>query len=136
MLGDDLRFETYQQWKQYVCNKFINYRTEELMEFSRYLNYEKRSTRPIHTYLEIVVPIVLSIMFTKTFEQACNIYYDLSKVSSLVIILLFFFVLLFILLLSLSIIKMMYPIFDNNIDENFYADYKEIIDDVIKERVV
>lgn len=90
MLGDDLRFETYQQWKQYVCNKFINYRTEELMEFSRYLNYEKRSTRPM----------------------------------------------LFILLLSFSIIKMMYPIFDNNIDENFYADYKEIIDDVIKERVV
>lgn len=78
-LNEELKFETYQQWKQYVCNKYQNYNIDELIEFSRYLNQMIRNLKPSHEYSSIVASALTSVIFTVTFNWVFNTYKDFSN---------------------------------------------------------
>lgn len=41
-LNNDLKFEKYQQWNDYICNKYRNYSKGDLIEFSKYLNLKMK----------------------------------------------------------------------------------------------
>lgn len=132
-LNDDLMFETYQKWKQYVYNKYSNYSREQLMEFSRYLNYEIRNERPFRKYWDIMLPITISLVFTKIFDIGLALYVESVENPSMLNILL---------LLCLEVIGVIFlinifrPLFDDNIKENLFIDYKEIVDEIIEEKTV
>lgn len=134
-LHKDLRFDTYQQWKHYVCDKYSNYRNEELMEFSRYLNYERRLTISLNKYLEMIMPILISLLFANSFGEVCNKYFEIIKNTNLLyMVLLSCLGMVVIIFLIYQLIKTFYPMLENNIDENFYADYKEIIDEIVERK--
>lgn len=131
-LQDNLKFDTYRQWKRYVNNKYFNLSKEQLVEFSRYLNCEIRNISSFRKYWDIITPILLSILFAKICEAIISIYSEFlgTQIEIMLLITLLLEVLI-IMILTPIIIKMMYPFFDSNIDENFYTDYKEIIDEII-----
>lgn len=134
-LHNDLKFDTYRQWKQYVCNRYSNYRNEELMEFSRYLNHKKRCTSIFQIYWPIVAPIIISVLSSTVVQKAYDMYYDNYKNSSLfTLILQAFFILVVIIGLIISVIKASYILLENSMEENFYTDYKEIIDEMIQQK--
>lgn len=134
-LSNDLKFEKYQQWKHYICNKYQNYSKVDLFEFSRYLNLMIRNIKPSHEYWNIMATAFLSMLFTTIINGVIGIHKEFSR-SSVWITLLVTLVLgaLFIIPLVHLIIKIVYPIYDNHFDEDFLIDYKEIIDDIIDGR--
>ena len=134
-LNDDLKFEEYRQWKYYICNKYQNYSKEKLIEFSRYLNLKIRNIKPSHEYWIIMATAFLSMLLTKAVEIVTGIQKDFSNYSVWITLSVTLVVeALVIMLLIYLIVKIVYPIYDNHFDENFLIDYKEIIDDIIKER--
>ncbi|MBD5526592.1 MAG: hypothetical protein HDR04_19770 [Lachnospiraceae bacterium] len=130
-LDEKLKFETYQQWNQYVCNKYQNYNINELIEFSRYLNQMIRNIKPNHEYLSIMASAVIAAIFTKMFDLLYQ-YNGFSNIpfwsAFLGILLLYIFLMLLIFFL---IFQVMSPLFDKHFEEDFFKDYKEIIDSLI-----
>ncbi len=129
-LDEGLKFESYQEWKQYVCNKYQNYRTEELSEFSRYLNQRIRNEKPINEGANILLTAMITLIFTEIFQVSISTYRESSKK-----IVWFVFVILLVLYVVYEIVKSLLTLFDNNVEKNFFVDYKEIIDEMIEGRI-
>lgn len=128
-LDKNLKFETYQQWKNYIVNKYENVDKDMLIEFSRYLNQNVRNMKPTHEYWGIAATVVLTLALTKMVDAFLNTQMDSKGISAIGTAIVFeIFVVIF---LAIIIVQTMKPIFDNNIDENFLRDYKEIIDEII-----
>lgn len=134
-LKDDLKFEEYGKWKNYICNKYQNYSKDKLIEFSRYLKLMIRNIKPSHEYWTIMATAFLSMLFSMVINVAMGIHNDFSNYPVWITLLVSSVLgALFIILLVYLIIKIVYPIYDNHFDEDFLKDYKEIIDDIIYEK--
>lgn len=137
-LDDKLKFNSYKQWMQYVCNKYENYCKEDLIEFSRYLNQHIRNIKPFREFWDLFFPIVLTVLFSYGLDKFLEIKFHFEKLSFftfLSILIIFLLLLIFIVLPLIFFIRnILLPIFDNDIEENFFKDYKEIIDEIIKKR--
>lgn len=137
-LTEDLKFNSYQQWKQYIYDKYQAYDKDKLNEFSRYLNQNIRNTIPTREYWQIVVTAVITMLFTMLFDRVFKInakWFDDIPIWGIVILVLVGEI-FFILLLIFLIIQTMYPLIDYSVDENFYRDYQEIIDEIICTKVI
>lgn len=130
-VNEKLRFVSYSQWKQYICTKYENYNSDELMEFSRYLNQRIRKIKPIREFIMILISVIITLVITKIFELIETIGID--SVLSIVIkgiLVIAFIVIPFMFLL----VDVFTHIQEDNIDEYFLKDYKEIIDEIIKSK--
>lgn len=126
-LNEKLKFESYQEWKQYICNKYQNYSKEKLTEFSRYLNQRIRNKKPFNEILIILCTVLVSLTLSQMFDMFLNTYERLSIklvwfISCIIIVLPVFY----------GIVRFLCHIFDSDIEKNFFEDYKEIIDEIIK----
>lgn len=130
-LDEEQQFNTYHQWRQYVYNKYCNYTTEKLSDFSRYLNQMIRDRKPNRENGIIVITAVLTLLFSKLYEKAEKyLSYILGYKYGLGIIVMVFACMVIAILIS----QITFPVFDNSIEENFFRDYKEIIDDILSEK--
>lgn len=128
-LDKNLKFETYQQWKNYIVNKYENVDKDMLVEFSRYLNQNVRNLKPTYEYWGIAATVVLTLALTKVIDIFLATQMDFEGIYAFVAVFIFeIFVAIF---LIFVIFQTMKPLFDSNLDENFLRDYKEIIDDLI-----
>lgn len=133
-LNEKVRFETYKQWKQYVCNRYKDYSKSKLIEFSRYLNQRIRNKKPYHEYWSIMLAIILTLAFTKIVDFSLSKLNETTAMASIEGIILSLFIEFLIIGSIVAIIFWTLPtLINNNIDENFLRDYKEIIDEIIKE---
>lgn len=133
-LKAEFRFDFYQQWKRYVRNNNEKFDKDKLIEFSRYLNLKIKNTNPSREYWNISATVLLSVIITNIFDEVLSMKFDLQGVSLLVAILIIEF--LIVIPIGLIISQTMKPLFDSHLDENFLKDYKEIIDEIIKEREI
>lgn len=135
-LNNELRFKTYREWKSYVRGKYENFESDRLIEFSRYLNQRIRSIKPNHEYKSIAVTVVLTVAFTKWMEALLNTHGDLSGMLSTCEVANLLAVVAFIgALFEYLIFYTWNYLFGDSMDENFYLDYKEIIDEIIEEKL-
>lgn len=134
-MSENIKFESYRGWKQYIKGKFKKYPNEKLEEFSRYLNQRMRNVKPRREYWSLVLPVILSMMITELPKMIADIQkIDFSDAPDAVVG--------FVIIISLSllipfviiILKMLNNMWDDNNDENFLIDYKEIIDNMLEER--
>lgn len=120
ILNDDMKFEEYRQWKQYICSKYQSCSKEKLIEFSRYLNLKIRDIKPSHVYWSIMAAAFVSVLFTMVMNFVMGMQLDISSNtfwSMLLITILLEFS--FIAVLIYLIMKIVMPIYDNYFDENF-----------------
>ena len=133
-LSENMKFDTYKEWVEYIKSKCTTYSDDKLKEFSRYLNQRLRNTKPEHEYWSLLGPIFLTLLFTQLPDIIRGIVdADLSSLPLLgkIIYLLFAGVLISPVIYCMwSMVK---PIWDNNTDEHFFEDYKAIIDRMIEE---
>lgn len=133
-LDEKLKFVSYSQWKQYICNKYENYNSDELKEFDRYLNQIMRNINPTREYIRLFIPVIITLVITKVAEVFYSIHTaELNSLLSVVIIEPIFSVFV-IIPAALLLIETFIPIREDNVDENFLKDYKEIIDEIIKSK--
>lgn len=134
-LCENRKFNTYKQWKAYIRNKCTDYSDDKLKEISRYLNQRLRNTKPAREYWSVLSPILLTVMFTQMPDIIKEVSSaDLSGLPLLAKVI--YVVLVGVLMFPVfgCIWSMMKPIWDNNVDEHFFTDYKAIIDELLKER--
>lgn len=134
-LDYDLRFESYLQWKKYVAYKYQNFDIDELIEFSRYLNQRIRIIKPSHEYLVITITAVISALFTRLIDSYANMQIDSINLSMVNIIRIVLFLILIFIIVLFFAIQMLMPILQNDVEKNFLSDYKEIIDEMINEKI-
>ena len=132
-IKEELQFESYREWKNYIWNKYCDYSDEGLFEFSRYLNQCIRNIEPNHEFSNIMISIIPAISFTKLVEVLFTNKNDFIGSSKLVI-----FVVILIMIGALAVYmffvvwNIITPLWKYNREENFLKDYKEIIDDMRK----
>lgn len=131
-LDKNLKFETYQQWKNYIVNKYENVDKDMLVEFSRYLNQNVRNLKPTYEYWVIEATVVLTLASTKVIDIFLGTQMNFEEIYAFVAA--FIFEILVVIFLIFVVFKTMKPLFDSNLDENFLRDYKEIIDEIIKRK--
>lgn len=134
LLKSDEKFYSYTEWKSYVKNKYSNYPVEGLREFSRYLNHRLRKTSPTREFISPCVSAICSCILTFHFTEIFNKEFDnLTMIVGIITI--FVIAACFSSNISWLVVKISELFFDNSIKENFFKDYKEIIDSIIKEKV-
>lgn len=138
-LDEQLKFNSYKEWNQYITNKYSNleeYPTDKLKEFSRYLNQRLRINKPNHEYWNICITVIITWFFTKLLDWIFASYiYDQNFSFATNVITAIFVTVILIVLIFFLLWKMYDPILDSNIEESFLIDYKEIIDEMIKKRL-
>lgn len=131
-LDEKLKFVSYSQWKQYICNKYENYNKDELIEFSRYLNQRIRNINPSREYLNIILPCFITLAFTVSIDKILDLNLETTSISDLgSLIIIIFLSILFIISMFSVIRNTFIPIKENSGDTNILIDYKEIIDEMI-----
>lgn len=128
-IKDDDKIKTYSEWKQTILSKYEKNSIEELQEFSRYLNQRIRILEPIKDYKSIVISVYTAIVVTGMYNLIMEI--QQLNLNSRVIIGLTLLPLLVIIIFLRWIINY---ISDANIKRSLFVDYKEIIDEMIKDK--
>lgn len=153
------KFDTYMSWEQYVRNKCSKFPLEKLNEFSRYLNQRKRNLKTNIECWKIVAAVLLTFLVTdivsKCIVELTTLLADTSSeiikllkvinISSLLIgdyVVLIVTMVVLLMIFGVSIVGVIYavrdvisPIWENDTEENLLADYKEIVDKMIIERL-
>lgn len=127
-LDNNLKFNSYKQWKEYIQNKYSSCNNETLFEFSKYLNQRIRIVKPSEEYWKLVTPVLMTLVITKWMEAFLSIETGLSEVSFLVVL---FAIVLIMISYFFLIWKLTTPILESSIEEYMLEDYKEIIDGMI-----
>ena len=138
-LDDTLRFHRYADWEEYVKNRYTKYTPNQLMEFQRYLKgcitWEKENRRIGGGVVSIAFSAVLSSGLSFFVSELINANIEISgwaemliwwMLFSLLMISLFFFF-FWLTKEGIQVIK------DSRNTICLLKDYKEIIDELIKE---
>lgn len=132
-IDSNLKFETYEEWVQYINHKYEKFSNEKLLEFSYFLNQNMRNIKPGHEYLNIVIPAMVTLIFDALFDIIVEtpnipIHSAIEFLIEIIVIIGFLF------LGQYIMSEVSKHIWDNVDGENFYLDYKEIIDRMIEKR--
>lgn len=134
-LDEKLKFVTYKEWKKYILDKYKGYEEEKLIEFSRYLNQRIRNVEPAFMYLQVHIPVMATIIFTKAFDFIFETKLVFSGTPKIFVAA---FVLLFDICVIMPLIFFVWhtfkPFRENCVEKNFLKDYKEIIDNLINSK--
>ena len=125
LLTDEVKFESFHSWEQYIVNRYEAYSKASLIELSKFLNCRLRKYKKCNNWLrEIwaacmsgVFALVIAELFTDKFE---NIIAFFKALAILLIVLI-------VVIIELSKDKGMEDIY-------FLEDVKDIIDKMIKEK--
>lgn len=129
----DIEYHTYSDWKNYIYNNYSEYTKEQLIEFSRFLNQKIRNVEPGHEYWNIMIPIIMTVTVDKLFETIVDV--DQSYQATVPMIIIEMLIIIFtVAISSIFVNKIIEPLFDTCYKENFYKDYKEIIDEIISNK--
>lgn len=130
-LDEKLKFVLYSQWKQYICNKYANYNRDELIEFSRYLNQRIRNIKPLREFIRLCLSAIITLVISKIMEVFHSI--DTTGLNSMLSITIIEYMVIVLIVISVVflLIETFIPIREDNVNENFLKDYKEIIDEII-----
>lgn len=131
LLQEDEKFYAYEEWKSYIENKYSNYPVNGLREFSRYLNHMLRKTLPTKEFISPYASAILSCVLTFYVAEISNIGFG----NSVMLVVLFIILIFLCFSIGYLVIKLVQLFWHNSIKECFYKDYKEIIDNIIKEKV-
>lgn len=128
-LDNALKFNSYKQWKEYIQNKYASYSNETLIDFSKYLNQGIRNVNSGGEYMNLCMPVIMTLVITKWMETFLSIDTDLSGVPFIVTL---FTVALLIAVLMFFLWKLIFPKLETSTEKYMLEDYKEIIDDMIE----
>lgn len=136
MLADCDKFYTYVEWKQYIRDKYESCPVEGLKEFDRFLNQCQRNVIPGRESASIVI----SAMIAMAFNFLLNVITEMispEKFASEVSYIITQSIVIFVFMIwgIKSILLSVKDIFsERNLRTDFFADLREIIDELIREK--
>ena len=143
-MKEESKFCCYSDWKKYVNEKYSEYSSKELMDFSRFLNQGIRRSKPDREYWKMCIPIVISFIFTNFIQMIIQASLEIQEAdfsnmqfSGIAGYLGVGLLLLVILIICLvyAFYRVLYPLWDSNMEKNLFIDYKEIIEQMMEEKL-
>ncbi|MBR5596651.1 MAG: hypothetical protein IKW30_04500 [Lachnospiraceae bacterium] len=142
-LLDNEKMNTHAEWSSYINNKYKDCSDEKLKEFSKFLSQRIKTLKPHIEISNITVPIMITLIIDSIFELLTDLAITDSTENIVLSASTFWgmFIVLFIALLVLLFVFVMLisnvisPFWDNNTEELLITDYKEVIDNLIKDKV-
>lgn len=134
-LKEELKFDSHKNWKEYIENIYNKYEVDQLIEFSWYLNQGMRSTKPVSEYWKLLIPLITALFLPKGMDLLFMIekmYITNPGIGAATVLIVY--LLIFACLVIWVSWKIVAPIIDRYIEENFFTDYKEIVDGIISEK--
>ena len=133
-LDKSLLFNSYNEWKQFIVEKYKDYDQLELIEFSRYLNQRLRNLEPVKEVWKLYAAASITIVLEKVIEFFNRILVVVQDNSTSIyaIIAVCIVALGFILLIIVFIWNFISPSWKDNFDKFLITDYREIIDEMIE----
>lgn len=129
---------SYSEWKLNVREKYNVYSKNQLEEFSRYLELGIRSRGVRRELDSVVFAAVLSSVFSGVLTNFVLPQLQEAKtvVDYFIIVIICMLVILGATGLMLWMIYTIYvPMYNSNLEQHLYFDYKVIIDEIIKEKI-
>lgn len=130
----DCLFKRYNDWKNYITNKYKNYKAQQLTEFSRFLNLQIRKSKVLNPIIIMYFSPIISYYITYlisnwgdkvTQKQADSMNSQLAAGVSIVLGV----------CVLVGVVFVAYKIYSQESMKNeFYEDYKEIIDEIIEKK--
>ena len=139
-LDEKEKFEIYKEWETYVKEKYYSYKTDELINFSHYLEQMIRTNKTDYIYWNISISAIMSVAIStiiSILSDAVKIDTDLelnfSKVIETIVVIDVIFITIviccaFIFWLVSSVFNQLNTLSKR---KNLYIDYKNIIDEMI-----
>lgn len=136
-LDDNDKFYTYEQWETSIKTKYSVYSIKALEQFYKYLNHCQRKVQPDKEFINPYISALFTLIMTFFVTVLCAKTISEEQFSLDCEFLIKFVLLLIIVSVILSlVIKLGIKSFTNkSIEYDFYSDYKEIIDNIIKEKL-
>ena len=142
-LLDNEKMNTHAEWSSYINNKYKDCSDEKLKEFSKFLSQRIKTLKPHIEISNITVPIMITLIIDSIVELLTDLAITDSTENIVLSASTFWgmFIVLFIALLVLLFVFVMLisnvisPFWDNNTEELLITDYKEVIDNLIKDKV-
>ena len=132
-INEEHKFITYVQWKDYIVSKYKVYEDDMLIEFIHYLNQKIRNVDSGYKYYGIFIPILLTILSDKLYEQLitiCNV-----EIHSILYVLGEIVFMAVVVIVSVFLIKKITAtMYEKSFEKNFYLDYKKEIERILRER--
>lgn len=119
-------FERYNDWKDYVINKYQNYESHQLIEFSRFLNHQIRESKSFTPIIIMYFSPVVAFYISLLGDKLLNVNYTKQNTFAICI------GIIVCLALIIMVAYNMYS--EENMKNGFYEDYKEIIDELIERK--
>ena len=141
-LLDNEKMNNHAEWSSYINNKYKDCSDEKLKEFSKFLSQRIKTLKPHIEISNITVPIMITLIIDSIFELLTDLAITDSTENIVLSASTFWgmFIVLFIALLVLLFVFVMLisnvisPFWDNNTEELLITDYKEVIDNMIKDK--
>lgn len=136
MLDDSDKYYTYAVWKQNIRNKYELYPIEGLKEFSRYLNQCQRNLVPVQEDISNFISAMIAMFFTPVLDEVIEMVKPERLALGEVFVVMEFLV-LFVLVAPVVryiIINGYDVLSEAKLRNDFFADLKEIIDELIREK--
>lgn len=133
-MNESVKFITYDQWKRYINDKYKNFTYYDLNEFSHFLNQRIRNISPELENWKLVIPVILALFAEEFFQQIIN----LSNIpfNSILQVFIELILLVGVIISSVFVVEKIFePTWWVSDRKNFYMDYKEIIDEMLKEKM-
>lgn len=122
----DCLFERYNDWKNYITNKYQNYESQQLIEFSKFLNLQIRESKSFSPIIIMYFSPVVAFYISLLGDKLLNVNYTKQNIFPICIGIMG--CLIFIVVVAYN----MYS--EENMKNGFYEDYKEIIDELIERK--
>lgn len=138
-IEENLKFQSYKEWKEYITKKYNKCDVDSLVEFRRLLNQLKRNIAPSSTYLGFCFPAVLALILSKSADMLWSLNINEVELTDWRVFAIYAIVYIFAIGLVMIpvmgiLLAIIFPIMNNDLEENLYNDYIEVIDELIKDK--
>lgn len=137
-IKEEYKFNSYLSWRNYIIQKYKDWDIDRLINFSRFLNQLKRNKKAHLSICNMMLPVLFTIFLSSCFSFILNLdFKDVivrNYIEFIILGIIIFVLIIFALFILAYMVKeIIEPVYSFDMEGNFYADYKEIVDDIIKE---
>lgn len=127
------KFDKYSQWKQYIHDKYNRDSDDSLDEFRHFLNQMLRNNRPEFKIWNIAGTVLITLVVNSLYNYLMLAgKLEIKNIGTVIGLAIAYII---IVVIMVFVINTILKQFDNStIQESFYQDYIEIIDDMIEKR--
>lgn len=132
-LNEEEKFNSFLEWEKYIHSKYQDCDSNELLQFEKYLNGALIIIKPIREYWNMACTALFTLILSEVIKGVTQVMSTpVNRIYNLIRV---FFTLAVICLAFLLLIKLIIaPIWDNNIEENLYKDYIQVIEQMRRKK--